>query len=92
MSIGETEENENEANLNETETEDNCNETQTEDNLKKRHNDYGDETNVGKRTRVDHCEVCLRVFVGERIPFENCNYCLASPSYHHGRCCSRKPR
>ena len=36
---------------------------------------------------VNVCEVCSRVWPRERIPFAFCNFCHASPSWHHGRCC-----
>ena len=26
------------------------------------------------------------------VPFYNCNFCDASPSYHHGRCCYWSPK
>ena len=34
------------------------------------------------------CEYCLTF---ARVPFRICNFCLASPSYHHGRCCPHGP-
>jgi hypothetical protein len=33
------------------------------------------------------CEGCNRVWPGEHFPFALCNFCRASPSWHHGRCC-----
>ena len=39
--------------------------------------------------RERRCTIC-----GEyaNVPFYNCNFCDASPSYHHGRCCYWSPR
>jgi hypothetical protein len=38
------------------------------------------------------CEYCNNGNLGSgTIPFSSCLYCGASPSYHHGRCCTRKP-
>ena len=36
------------------------------------------------------CEYCGKWFDGEIPPFRHCNYCLESPSFHHGRCCPWK--
>ncbi len=38
------------------------------------------------------CEYCNNGCVGlESLPFNSCGLCGASPSYHHGRCCTKKP-
>jgi len=37
------------------------------------------------------CEYCGSWHGDETPPYQTCNYCHASPSFHHGRCCPRKP-
>jgi hypothetical protein len=38
------------------------------------------------------CEYCGWWHPTSPFPFPNCWYCGAQPSYHHGRCCPRRPR
>ena len=37
------------------------------------------------------CEFCLSVYPGESFPFRFCTFCGVNPSWHHGRCCPRRP-
>ena len=38
------------------------------------------------------CEYCGWWHPRSPFPFPRCNLCGAAPSYHHGRCCPRRPR
>ena len=35
-----------------------------------------------------YCCICGQF---AKVPFDRCNYCGDTPSYHHGRCCPHKP-
>ena len=43
------------------------------------------------RLKMMMCEYCEKSAGRESLPFPDCNYCSASPSYHHGRCCPHEP-
>ena len=44
---------------------------------------------AGKQLEI--CQYCQRVYRGEVIPFHLCWFCVASPAWHHGRCCRLAP-
>ena len=48
----------------------------------------GGECGPGRDPNSRHCSVCGAF---ARVPFPNCNFCGARPSYHHGRCCAARP-
>ena len=42
------------------------------------------------RSRLMRCEYCTDDVNPNIFPYKHCSGCGASPSYHHGRCCSVK--
>ena len=48
--------------------------------------------NAGVGTEPLKCSICNTRSGGEQIPFSTaCKFCLAQPSFHHGRCCPQNP-
>ena len=46
------------------------------------------ELGPGRDPNHRHCCICWQF---AKVPFYNCNFCGARPSYHHGRCCAAHP-
>ena len=42
---------------------------------------------IDDREQQPQCEVCSKSYGAESFPFDECRYCGACPSRHHGRCC-----